>query len=365
MKRMINIGTWAAAFDSDGILWLSDFKFGGLYKYDLYNKELSFVHSFMGTNGNCEAMHYDMKIHDNTIYLLPLRDKYVRIYDISEEQEKIISFPLDISAPIEFCSLEVDRGFIIYSNDIEKIFIFDVYKKEVYLDDNLTQIIMRIKKQFCDKCIIKANANHFFFLVNGYQVIRCLDITNMDTYDINCEHFLGEVNNIQFNNGTYWIQMKNSSAIYTMNEYNNIEMYLPESEKFLNAGGNIPYSSIYFWNDYILLLNYYLADLTYMKKEDGKIKVLARNDEDFRVPFFCGGGCFHKAIEKDGHLFVVPQMADVILEYDENLKIVNSYSTKTCISEEINPGLLDVFFKNRIYIEDENIFCLQNYLYQV
>lgn len=90
---MKKIACFAYVNDGD-YLWISHFKFNGLFKIDLKSDEVSFMGRFSSCGEEKSQLHHCARKHGSKLYFFPQNGDYVDIYDIETEKFFDVKIPI-------------------------------------------------------------------------------------------------------------------------------------------------------------------------------------------------------------------------------------------------------------------------------
>lgn len=346
----ISFGTWAVAFDQEGYLWFSDFNYGGLYKYDLEDRNIYLEHFFENGTLIGEALHSGMVIRDNKIYLVPLNDSAIRIYDIKTKKESKIILP------------NTKKKYIVKNDDFwiiseEKSYKFD-YTSEILIEDEfLTDLIRKIKGD--EDLKIGINVSDTIVIWNSNKIYN-INYEMKKYEEISIEGIYDSISNIFFIKQKYWILLENSHNIIVRNaNTDSYETYKSNNQEFVDGKDSIPYSGIYNFGEKLVLLNYYGKHFMEIDELSKTVKILSDLNVEFEINDYINyGACYYRLLNYNGFYYFIPQRSKYILKSDANLKLMEKYEFETDLDE----NCMNKILYYEVLKEGKYDISLNNYL---
>ena len=367
----IYIGTRAAAFDNEDTLWISDFKYGGLYRYHLGKRDLHSIHYFGNTEVMESQLHEEMIFRDDKLYMISNDDKYLmRIYDIPNKEESIPVWAKNRQGYYG-CRISTDKMvFFIKENGCTIIDYYINDNREDYNENASERIRNYLNYKYDDARFFLSKNWIIIWLSNRKKLIR-LD----PSYNIVDSFCLGELKNdiykIYYEGGEYWIMFMNQHNILscdqngrTIIDYTIDDPNLIESQKRYEAVLSLPiYASMTLYNEQAVFSNYYGNSIVVASRKIGKLERVFSEYFDYKVnpTDRLIGGCYPRIIEHNSHLYFLPCLADRILEMDENYDVVDSYKMRAHIDPNRHNEMLRFTLKNGL-VRENDLFGLSTFV---
>lgn len=361
-----HIGTWAAAFDEEGMLWLSDFNYNGLYKYDFNARKMTLEHRFNDVGVGRGALHKDMFIRGDEIFLFPLRDNKVRIYNKKTRIEDGVEICNEGYGECYTYSLNNKVWLFSNNTDID-ILCFDLIEKSLSSDQKLIALCMKLVGRK-DMTIVKGYYDSNIIVLNeNKKELYCIDVDTY-TYERIC------VNSIPYNiikvcvyEDKYWFLLKESQDIYIYDKNrHSFNRYKADTQEYVDDKTSIPYSDMIEWRQELVLLNYYGKNIMRVSEKDNSLKRLFKNQEMVLAGTCNYGACYQLARVWKNSLFFIPQRATEIIECNDKMNIISKYE---CVIDVEESELMNMFrsIKNEgnILAENSEIETLQRYIVNI
>ncbi len=358
--NIVNLGSWAAEFDNNGLLWFSDFNYGGLYKYDLNKRKIILEHFFEDIEIDTEALHRRLIVRNNEILLFPLNDSYVRIYNIDEKKERKINMPDQF---LDGKIIENDKK--VWAISFDGCYKFDFEIEKFIKDDFLSNIFSLIDKE--ERCNIRINAtdNYIIACNNSSKSVISIDLINMNYKQFNLNFINEKIQDIFLINQRYWILLEDSYDVYSRDiDDESYIKYEAETRDLENHNIFAPYSRIIQWENHLILPNYYGKSIMKINLNNKTIEPLYKNELDNQESQWIDyGAYYYRTIVYEDYLFFIPQRSKYILKFDKNLNLVDKY----LMQNEVNAKFIEDVMVSRkrksvIMHEDDKIFSVDNYL---
>lgn len=361
-KNKIPLGTVACAIDDIGNMWFSHSDVNGLYKYSFEADCAQFVHSFENVKYDAANLHSEMKIIENKIYLFPLLDDKIRVYNIQEKKEHSIIIPLE--------SMEKRNYFrtISYGSDVwilrngQKLFKFDLEVEEIFLNDKICDLVNSILDDSGDSGweIVKSN-NVFFLFNNNNKSLYEISLIDEKIKKINIEHINNLINNVKFYDGLYWIVFEDSFQVISYNlEKDEIVEYVCEENNYEMNVNRLPYSDLVYIESNIILLNYYSDSIKIIDKENTCIKTLYKPISANAIVNY--GAVYKTVLWKDESSFFLPKRGSEILIFNNGtfrgLKVWCEKNDDLKIWDIIDPTATGV-------VSERDYFSTSEYIYYI
>ena len=365
MKECINIGAWAACFDEKGFLWLSDFNYGGLYRCDLEKNTIRLEHLFEDVEFGAERLHKLMIIKENRIFLFPIADNYVRVFDIDKKTEKKICMPNNL--------FDDDKNFISDNGEVwllsnGYVYNFD-FKKEKFIINNLiTDVYSELNCNGENNLKLKVYNDIIIIWDNNGKVIYVFDELGRLIEKIKFDNLSGNIMNIYNIKSNYWIVLDNSHDIYCKyNDENDIRKYKSDNNEYLGENKSIPYSNIFYWADSFILTNYYGKNIMKVNKQDMTLESLFVYGNEYSLTKCLDyGACYYTPLEWNGYLYLIPQRANYILKIDKQYKLVKTYPLNVNLNGELSKKIFEHSMKyNFISVEKQYGAVLDDFILYV
>ena len=360
----LHIGAWAADFDDEGILWVSDFTYNGLYRYDLEKRKLEFVHRFERISISKASLHKEMRVIGNEIFLFPLRDNKIRIFNKKTSKESYIDLPPGHGNRFDVWVGE--KKALIFSDDNNSdILCFDFETRTISSDVKLNELCMKLigKKDWTVK---KGSYNNTLIVLdNDTQKVYCIDTDTYQYKIIDVKPIKEGIEKICFFKRKYWFLLRESHDIVAYDIDMKIYIrYKAETTEYIENRKFIPYSNIVQWENELIILNYYGKDVmrivekkqTIEKLFSKELEIVPRQDIEY-------GACYMTAINRDKKMYLIPHRAEAIIEINKDLEISNQYECLIDKDEkELQRILLSKQKDKSIMKENKTIATLQRYI---
>ncbi len=340
MSYYINIGGVASTLDKDGNVWVSDIYHqgnDGLYRF---NKEIGcfeLVYLFPIENESHLVKHGFMRYYDKKLYLFPVYGEKIYVYDVDSNTHSYLDTKMTNSKA--FSSTYMDGNVWLISNTGKDVYRYEFNKNKLI---RLTEVESTLSKYQTDRitCIdsIEGEGKISFYL--DYRII-ILDIHTCKTKEVVIEKNLGKIHTVRAAAGKYWIFFQDSQDICSLNintmeyiRYKCVGGEMEDSDSF-------PYEMVYEFNGRIIVPNSYSKHIMYIDDGSREVKRLL---PDINVNFIQDmpvGGAFSSFLSYDKGCFFVPAMGDILIECDENMRVINKYESKARISERLSKLMLN------------------------
>ena len=342
------IGAWAAQFDSNGLLWLSDFNLGGLYKYNLEEKKLEFEYMFNDIEFGQERMHGLMIIKGLDIFLFPMSDKYVRIYNIKSKSETKIQLPEE----------NVNDNIIVNDNDNvwlinNKCYYFDFEIKTFKVDQMLTDLYSGINNVNQKNIRFKASDNVITIWDSDDKELYVYDYIQKKYETIIINNIDEKIMDLYRMKSKYWIILENSHHIYSreLSDDNYIKYY-SDNNDYIDNKFNIPFGMLYNLNNKLILSNYYGRYIMVINEDIKKVECVFPDKQNNEITDCLDyGACYYRVLQYNDYIYFIPQRAREILKCDRNLSLIGRYSMQISVNND---------FLNKVFKSEENKYGVVN-----
>ena len=359
---MIHLGCNVYAKEGNNI-WFSNISFNGLFKMDLENGQIEFIHRFEEIACNKGIVWTQMFKEGDELIFVPWVSDSLVIYNIKTCEEYHIPF-LEEKKECEFGRLAFRYKDVIWlfpAKSGGKVLCYDIKNKVIVRNDKLGNWLLSIAKG--EVCTLRGS-------IYNDKITLCLDDKNilcqieLETMDLNANIISESCGNIYvatFDGCDYWLLQKNSSNIYQWNAKDDVYIeYIAE----YNEEVIIPYTEIKFFDKDPILVNYYGTYVCKVNKQTRTVNKLFEYPEGFAViKNVLHGATFLDAILWENNICFIPQRGSMVLYY--NLKdgtirgkdFVISKQDITYLEEIINEN-----FKTEEIREIGEINTLKNYI---
>ncbi len=353
----LNIGAWAAQFDADGYLWLSDFNYGGLYKCDTENKKITLEHLFDGQDAIHEELHCEMVIRGDDIIFVPLCDKYIRVYNKKKKNEHCILVP---DEKIEHKTAVFDDNvYCLVGNCLA--YRFNYKNMEFVKDRLLTDALKEIQCE--NTSLISIGAGDSLTLWNeANNFLVDIDVNKHNYKIIKITSVEDKVKNVFHLNGKYWFIYQYSSKVVSRDETSDkYTDYSAISFEYFDGKSFLPYSAIVKFYDQILLPNYYGRYFMRVNESEQNIERLFGEKEGGKIGGLPYGACYKSALVYDNYLYCIPQRSKNIVKFNKELNVVDIIPMFTEIDDVYYEKII-MGSGGKILNEDTGAMSLRNLL---
>ena len=209
----LHIGAMAAAIDGDGILWMSDSNYNGLYQYELEKNEMSLAWRFEDVELYKDELHRHMKIAGDEIYLLPLKDNKIRIYNKRIRKEHSIEIPKERDEKI-YTWLTEDKCWLFFENYTQDIMCFDFKTKTLFSDVRLNELCLSLTGRK-DRRIWKGSNEQKLNIYNEEnKQIYSINVNSYQYEVIDVSEIQETIDQVFYIDKCYWITLSNSQDVY-------------------------------------------------------------------------------------------------------------------------------------------------------
>lgn len=370
-----HIASWASGIDQDGLLWLSHFGLNSLFCYDVNQNSMSFIDVFEKMKPNQIEMHYSLRITDEYIYFLPLRDKYLRRLNRQTRNLETVSLPhVD----------EDDRGFveitnksIIYITRAGKAFTADeengIFSRDIWIEKIINDFVKELEAIPCEGSFYK-DKEYYIDYQNGRIVLlyrEKLCAINLEKHDakfINLED--NKAFRVFWHDDEVWIthyydfnigNYNTKTGMYSCYSGENVEWKeIPEIDKMR------PYSNLCFIDDDVFIPNYRAKNIYRINKRNNLIELAfvpkigypTKWSRDGLYPDYVNGLVFGRKV-----IFVPCGMSTMIeYNYDENEWSELLFEMDSMDKNQIKK-IMDLSKIGEVIYEDSEVFSLESLIY--
>jgi len=321
--QKVNIGTYACAVDEDGVLWMSDFHFNGLFKYDILTQKINWIAQFPDVSVGSERLHASAYIYTDAVVFVPMKDTKVRIYIKSENRFISLHVPVGENSTIFYAnSILLDNNIYFLSKDF-RVWKCDLLNKSVVEDVELSDLC---KENLSENEIgISTLQSGFGFWQKESKKGCKLDILSrtLKTFDVEIEK---DAQVFFYEKGKYWFLLENSFDVLEWDGKKTIKSYKGEGNEWLNKRKKNPYDIICQVKNELYVLNQYSK---YIMKIDEKLKTIERlfiYPSEFKVLKQIGyGTIFSKAYQYKEYVLFVPQRGNMVLFYSKKGNVIKGH----------------------------------------
>lgn len=347
----VNIGTHACTMDENGVLWISDFHFNGLFKYDLQKKKLKWIAQFPDVPVGAKRLHASAYIYADEVIFVPMYDTKVRIYNKSKNRVISLNIPIEESSTIFYnASVLIDDNLYFLSKDY-RVWKCNLTQKNIVEDIELSNLC----KENVDENAVGFSiwrSKIVFWQKNSKKVCE-LDLLRrtVKIVDVKIDF---DAQAVFYEKGMYWFLLENSFDVFVWDGKNTTRIYKGEDNEWVDNVKIIPYGSICRVKNELYVLNQYSKYIMKIDEERKKLERVFTYPSGFEVLKQIGyGATYTKAYQYKENVLFVPQRGNMIFYYNEKKNDVEGYDFSidkkeipywdkvTCERLEASDGLME------------------------
>jgi len=360
----LHIGAMAAAIDGDGILWMSDSNYNGLYQYELEKNEMSLAWRFEDVELYKDELHRHMKIAGDEIYLLPLKDNKIRIYNKRIRKEHSIEIPKERDEKI-YTWLTEDKCWLFFENYTQDIMCFDFKTKTLFSDVRLNELCLSLTGRK-DRRIWKGSNEQKLNIYNEEnKQIYSINVNSYQYEVIDVSEIQETIDQVFYIDKCYWITLSNSQDVY-LYERGVFTKYNVQEEAYIDDNIGNSYSNVISWEDEVLLLNGWAKDIRKISKTTKTIEKAFREE---KIDFSGNrnyGACFLTALRWKDSLLIIPLRSKHILQCDKNIDVINKFDSVSFLNERDVDEMILAMIRNEMAVsETSEISTLRRYINKI
>lgn len=359
----INIGSLASVIDENGILWMSNVFFNGLFRMALESQEISLVGSFDGVKLSATGLHRGAHINGKEIVFTPFYDQAIRIYHSDCNAFETIIIPDKYKMPF---SKSVGIGGHVYFLS-KNGFVLDYDSKHHILkEDELSLAYEHFLKRVGTDVTNSMDTKGFLLLQRGGGLLCRLDLVKHQTETI-CMN--GEPENLEtgfYDGSLYWFFLNDSQDIISWNrETEKFICYKCEKEEWRkNRTKVVPYAGMLFTENNILISNFNGMFLRRIDKKRQSVETIVKHLKEFRITVPESWGAVYCDMHVVGQdVYFMPCTGNLLLKYNDvtqNMKTIEMavHREKVPYADEVLKGIL----KSNFLLEGEGLFSFKDFL---
>lgn len=363
---MIHLGCRAFVIEEE-ILWFSNVKFNGLYKVDLLNGKIEWVHKFKNISYGNTWTHSKMYKEGEELIFIPLFDDKITIYNLKTAREEIIKLPLkNNKTNFTGCSYKSGNKIWLVSNtNVEDIFCYDIKLKNIEKEENLSKVLSKYLGD--EEFFARGNVCGDRIIIFESEKNKVCEI-NMATKEVQSFEIKIEGANIirvGFDGENYWCVQFDSHDVYEWNKENDTYVkYISEDKEFLDYLKKVPYSEFLFMNGEVVLNSHSSKGVNIVDKEKRTIKKL------FDLPKFVkavesgkNNPLYSGIVHYANKIYLIPERASHLLIYELGTQNIREIELMVCREDlQYSDEILRELTKASTLIESSEIYTLENYI---
>ncbi len=328
MGSRLQIASWAADIDNNGIIWLSHFGINGAFCYDISTGEMHYIGYFEDMRMDQGQMHSYAKCVREYVYYVPLRDKYLRrINRRTMEIESISIKDVTNHRPGKIAIGDDQLFYITFEGDA---FISDISELSFKYDSFLSGVTKEFKqslslvnnpKSLHTKGVFSASFQEGMLLLWYRDKLCMIDINdrkvvNVDLKDDSTYQVFINGNEIWINHAfdldIACLNMADMGYVKYSGEY---VKWKPVSEK----DQALPYSRLCISGDNVWVLNYRTNHIYRINRDDRYLEeAFPDTNINRRTSWSCGGlnPDYYNALIYNSKVFFIPCGMRSLIEYD-------------------------------------------------
>lgn len=316
MKQELYLGAWANVMDNEGNIWFSNSNFNGLFVYRSNGNKIQYIGQFDYAGFDVELLHTHARFYEDKVFFFPsAASEYISIYD--KEKNELTYTKL----PERICTTMVgDTGshLVCYCSVNKNVFEVSLRANEVVRNDFATSWFHSVYNKEDD--LIRFNGGRIYVIhKNNYVDEFVLETGTHNSLYVDCKY--GEVGNIFFLSGIYWISFIETGDIVSISlDADIINIYKAENDRWLYVPHNTPYSKVYECDGEIWLLGYYRNGIFKIDRKNRKIVSLFDFPNDYFVSNAVEyGAVYYSVICHNGTYYFMPQRGSKLFILNTNM----------------------------------------------
>jgi len=279
---MVNLGTRALVKVEDSI-WFSASNFNGLFKLNIYNLEIEFVHRFQYAEVNQALLHSGKIIHyNNELYIFPYYSNVIVSYNISTKEENIIEIP-DVENENLVVNVVWQSGTEIYfyGDTNLRFYVLDLELKKVKKHELGKEIFSKFSSgqigwgEFCNDriLIVLQDKNEF------------IEVKDNICMHYNIPNYFRDLNlfRVYYDGKLYWLVFFESTDIYSWDiKTQELERYTLDDSVRVEVEKFFYHKFWSFEKDFFVVGNS-LCGIFQIDREVKKIKEVCKLPKEFKI----------------------------------------------------------------------------------
>lgn len=317
----INVNSCASVIDEDGIMWLSDCHFNGLFKFNILTKQLEFVGYFDNWPTSLYLLQRNAYVYGNEVIFTPCYDKTIKIYNKKENEFMSIEIPVQENVTYFLNSVKVRDSIYIMAEDFV-VWEYNLKNKAVLENKEMTTICKNFASNIEKPIIAECYDGKMLLFERGGKRGCQIDLRTLEVTYLTAE--IEQNLDILFYDGEqYWFFLCDSLDVVWWDGKQSYKVYESENNEWITNKKISPYMKLEKINGQVYILNYYAKYIMKVNEEKQTLEPAFSYPFDFKVLSYngCGGTFSDMHIYEDTIIFV-PGRGNMMLFYDMEKQMV-------------------------------------------